>query len=153
MIKSIILVALLSSGVFVSAAAPDSPSRKLDEFGDIKCEDEMARLDNLAVQLQNEPRSRAAIIFFAGKMAGDKLPKRGEAEARVERIKEYLTKRRGIPAANLVLMNGGYDNNYRVQLWVISPEAGLPKPEPSSSVKDVRYRSGKVNPRNYRCGI
>ena len=113
----------------------------------------MARLDNLAVQLQNVPQSRAAIIFFAGKMAGDKLPKRGEAEARVERIKSYLTKRRGVPAASLVLMKGGYDTNYRVQLWVLPPGAGLPKPEPLSPVKEIIYRPGKVNPRDYRCGI
>lgn len=153
LVKSIVLVALLSTGVFVNASAPDSPNRKFDEFGDIRCEDEMARLDNLAIQLQNEPRSRAAIIFFAGKMSGDKLPKRGEAEARVERIRSYLTKRRGIPAASIVVMNGGYDTNYRVQLWVVLPEAGLPKPEASSSATEVRYRSGKLNPRDYRCGI
>lgn len=27
--------------------------RKFDEFGDVNCEDEMARLDNLALQLRN----------------------------------------------------------------------------------------------------
>ena len=113
----------------------------------------MARLDNFALQIQNEPRFRGVIIFFAGKMAGDKLPKRGEAEARVERIRSYLTKRRGIPAASIVVMNGGYDSIYRVQLWVVPPEAGLPKPEPVSALKDIRYRPGKLKPRDYRCGI
>lgn len=152
-VKSIVLVALLSGGVSVNALAPDDPNRKFDEFGDVNCESEMARLDNLAIQLQSEPRSRAAIIFFVGKMAGDKLPKRGEVEARVERIRSYLTKRRGIPAASLVVMNGGYETNYRVQLWVVSSGAGLPKAEPLSPVKEVNYRPGKLNPRDYRCGI
>lgn len=153
LIKSIVLVAALSAGALVNASAPDSPNRKFDEFGDIKCEDEMARLDALTIQLQNEPQSRAAVIFFAGKMAGDKLPKRGEAEARVERIRSYLTKQRGIPAASIVVMNGGYDSNYRVQLWVVPMGAGLPKPDPISPVKDLDYRPGKLNPRDYRCGV
>lgn len=153
--KSVIRVLLIVSLFGCSALALGSadPAPPFDEFGDVNCESEMARLDNFAVQMQNLPRSRGAIIFFAGKMAGDKPPKRGEVEARVERIKSYLTKRRGIPAASIVVMNGGYDTNYRVQLWVVPPEAGLPKPETVSPVNDMRYRSGKLNPRDYRCGI
>ena len=128
-------------------------TRPFDEFGDVNCESEMARLDNFALQLQNDPSARGAIIFFAGKMAADKLPKRGEAEARVERIRSYLTKRRGIPAARIVVMNGGYNSDYRVQLWSVTSGAGLPKPEASSAVKDMQYRKGKLVPRDYRCGI
>ena len=129
------------------------PTRPFDEFGDIKCEDEMARLDNFAIQLQNQPRYRGAIIFFAGKLAGDKLPKRGEAEARAERVKSYLTKRRGIPQASLVVINGGFSTNFRVVLWDVPPELGLPTPEDASGVKEIRYRKGKLAPRDYRCGI
>jgi len=149
--KSCSFIMVLAACLATSASSP--LNRPFDEFGDIKCEDEMARLDNFAVQLQNEPRFRGAIIFFTGKMAGDKLPKRGEAEARVKRIESYLTKRRGIPASSIVVMNGGYDIEYHVQLWDVPPDAGLPKPEPISSVKDIRYRSGKLNPRDYRCGV
>ena len=129
------------------------PTRPFDEFGDVNCESEMARLDNFAVALQNDPSARGAIIFFAGKMAADKLPKRGEAEARVERIRSYLTKRRGIPAASIVVMNGGYDSNYHVQLWMVPAAAGLPKPEASSPLKDMQFRTGKLNPRDYCCGV
>jgi len=142
--------------VFIAGAASPAVSelnRPFDEFGDIKCEDEMARLDNFALQLQNDPSARGAIIFFAGKMAADKLPKRGEAEARVERIRSYLTKRRGIPAARIVVMNGGYNSDYRVQLWAVPSDAGLPKTEAPSPVKDMQYRKGKLVPRDYRCGI
>jgi hypothetical protein len=142
--------------VFIAGAAGPGVfelNRPFDEFGDIKCEDEMAHLDNFAVQLQNDPSARGAIVFFAGKMAADKLPKRGEAEARVERVKSYLTKQRGIPAARIVVLNGGYDSNFRVQLWAVPSGAGLPKPEASSPVKDMQYRKGKLVPTDYRCGI
>src|SRR5437868_5306186 len=116
-IRSSLIVFALT--VCTSGFSLPRPAGPFDEFRDVNCESEMARLDNFAVALQNEPSARGAIIFFAGKMANDKLPKRGEAEARVERLRSYLTKRRGIPAASIVVMNGGYDNNYHVQLWVV----------------------------------
>jgi hypothetical protein len=148
--STLVVFALMVCTSGISLPRPAGP---FDEFRDVNCESEMARLDNFAVALQNEPTARAAIIVFAGKMAGDRLPKRGEAEARVERIRLYLTKRRGIPAASIVVMNGGNDNNYHVQLWVVPAAAGLPKPEASSPVMDMQYRPGKVNPRIYACGV
>jgi hypothetical protein len=146
------LIVLLLIGCTSGIGLP-RPTGPFDEFRDVNCESEMARLDNFAVALQNEPTARGAIIFFAGKMKDDRLPKRGEAEARVERLRSYLTKRRGIPTASIVVMNGGYDNNYRVQLWVVPGAEGLPKREASSGVMDMQYRPGKINPRDYRCGI
>ena len=142
--------------VFIASAAgsPGSePTRPFDEFGDVNCENEMARLDNFAILLQSEPKFRGAIIFFAGNMAGGKLPKRGEAEARVERIRSYLIKRRGIPQANLVVLNGGFSTSFHVVLWGVPPGAGLPKPEDASGVKEIQYRKGKLVPRDYRCGV
>ena len=151
LIRSSLVVLALT----ISAAGLGSPivSRPFDEFGDIRCEDEMARLDNFAIQLQNAPRDRGEIIFFAGKMAGDKLPKRGEAEARAERVRSYLIKRRGVPQASLVMINGGFSSNFRIVLWNVPPEAGLVKPEDYSGVKEIQYRKGKLVPRDYRCGI
>lgn len=153
--KSSIRVVLVASLFAFSALAFGSsqPTRPFDQFGDIKCEEEMARLDNFAIQLQNSPRYRGEIIYFAGKMAGDKWPKRGETEARVERIRTYLTKRRGIPSASLVVIDGGFSTVFRVVLWAVPPEAGLLKPEDVSGVKEIQYRPGKLNPRDYRCGI
>jgi len=147
--SSIVFVILLIA-VGSQAAASSGP---LDEFGDINCEDEMARLDNFAVQLQNAPESKGAIVFYAGKMTGGRLPKRGEAEARVARLKSYLTKRRGIPANRIVVIDGRYDESFRVQLWMVPSGAALPKPAPASPVKQIRFRKGKLNPRDYRCEI
>src|SRR4051812_29725101 len=104
---------------------PPQPNRPFDEFGDINCESEMAHLDNFAIALQNAPRTRGEIIFYAGNMAGGKLPKRGEAEARVERLRAYLIKRRGIPQASIVVINGGFSTDFRVVLLLVPPDAGL----------------------------
>lgn len=142
------LVLLVVAACAVGMGLPHS-NGPFDEFGDVNCESEMARLDNFAVSLQislqADRSARGEIIFFAGRMAGDKLPRRGEAEARAERIRSYLVKRREVPAASLVVMNGGYDSDYRIQLWIVPPGADLAKPKPLSSVKDVRYRKGNLN--------
>jgi len=53
--------------------------RQFDEFGDINCEDEMARLDNFAIQLQNEPAAKGVMIFYGGRRFKGRLPKQGEA--------------------------------------------------------------------------
>ncbi|HEU4833761.1 MAG TPA: Ig-like domain-containing protein, partial [Pyrinomonadaceae bacterium] len=51
----------------VKVAPP--PARKFDEYGNIRFNDEKARLDNYAIQLQNEPGSQGTIIVY-GSCAG-----------------------------------------------------------------------------------
>src|SRR5438094_5783944 len=97
LIKLTLLVALLLPTLLVKASSPVTSISKFDEFGDIKCEDEYARLDNFALQLQNEPPAKGVIIFYGGQTFRGRLPKRGEAEARAARLKSYLVGRRGIP--------------------------------------------------------
>src|SRR2546429_4627382 len=111
--KLAVLVFLLSPTVFVRGSVLISPIRKFDEFGDIKCEDEMARLDNFAIQLQREPKARGVIIFYGGKIFRGKLPRRGDAAARAARLKPYLVNRRGIPATQVIVIDGGYAEEWR----------------------------------------
>src|SRR5882672_1704923 len=113
LIQLVVLVVLLSPTLFVRGSAVTSPIRKFDEFGDIKCEDEYARLDNFAIQLQNEPQARGVIIFYGGKTFRGKLPQRGEAEARAARLRPYLVGRRGIPSNQVIVVNGGYAEEWR----------------------------------------
>jgi len=153
LIQLIILVVLLSPTLFVRGSAPISPIRKFDEFGDIKCEDEYARLDNFAIQLQHEPQAKGVIIFYGGKTFRGKLPKRGEAEARAARLKPYLVQRRGIPSNQVIVINGGYDKEWRADLWVVPLGASMPSGYTQVSVKQIKFRKGKANPRDYKCGI
>jgi hypothetical protein len=41
-----------------------SPRKTFDDFGDINCEDEYARLDHFAIQLQQDPTTTGVIIFM-----------------------------------------------------------------------------------------
>ncbi len=153
LIKLAMLSVLISPTLILNGSSPTTPIQKFDEFGDIKCEDEMARLDNFALQLQNEPQARGVIIFFGGITFRGKLPKRGEAEARTARLKPYLVGRRGIPSAQVIVINGGYAKEWLAQLWVVPPGASMPSPDEAARHTKVRFRKGKANPRDYRCRI
>src|SRR4030095_1214876 len=90
-----------------SVKAPNPPAVKFDEYGNIKFNDEKARLDNYAIQLQNQPGSQGYIIAY-GSCAG-------EAQARADRAKDYLVNTRGIDAGRLVTIDGGCRSDLTVQ--------------------------------------
>ena len=50
-----------------TAQTGNSAARKFDEFGDIQYSDLIARLDNFAVQLQNEPTVKGFIMVYRGR--------------------------------------------------------------------------------------
>lgn len=144
------IVLLLAVGLTVWAS---QHPRMFDEFGDLNCEDEMARLDNLAVQVQSDPQTKAVIIFYGGKLFRGKLPRRGEAAARAARLKPYLVERRGIPADRVVVIDGGYAEDWHVDVWVLPKEIANPSTYLTIPADQIKFRKGKVNPRDYRCKI
>jgi hypothetical protein len=148
-----VLIVLLSSTLWVRGSGLITSIRKFDEFGDIHCEDEMARLDNFAIQLQNEPKARGVIIFYGGKTFRGKLPRRGEAEARAARLKPYLVQRRGIPAQQVTVINGGYAQSWHAELWIVPAGGSMPSPETTIPAKEIKFRKGKASPREFRCQI
>lgn len=137
----------------VTGLAALAPISKFDEFGDIKCEDEMARLDNFALTLQNGPANKGLIIFYGGRLFRGRLPKRGEAAARAARMKPYLVQRRGIPTDQVIVIDGGYAEEWHAELWVVPPGATMPVPRPTIPIEKIKFRKGKLNPRDYQCGI
>lgn len=145
------IVLVLAFGV--TGAASQHP-RKFDEFGDINCEDEYARLDNIALQLRNEPNAKIVIVFYGGRRFRGRLPKQGEAAARAARLKPYLVERRGIPAERVVVISGGYREEFQVDVWVIPIDLAPSEPNSTIPAKDIKFQKGsKANPRNYRCQI
>ena len=128
-------------------------TQKFDEFGDIKCEDEMARLDNVALQLQNEPASKAVLVYFGGTTFRGKLPRRRDAAARAARLKPYLVERRGIPFNRVMVFDGGYAKEWHVEVWIVPLDFWFPPPHPVVPDDGVTFREGRVSPRDYRCGV
>ena len=121
------------------------PPEKLDEFGDILCEEELARLDVFAGRLQEDPASVGYLIAYGGKKG-----KRKEAKARLARMTYYLTETRMLSKDRLIAVNGGFRETLAVELWIAKPDESSPKATPTVDKKDVRS-NGKAKVRGYNC--
>lgn len=152
LITTLMCAAILIISCWTSIEAL-GPTQKFDEWGDINCESEMAHLDNLAVQLQQSPDARAVMIFYGGRMFQGKLPRRGEAAARAARLKPYLVSRRGIPADHVQMIDGGYRDEFVIEVFVVPAGASMPTATSTVSAKEIKFRKGQVNARTFRCQI
>jgi hypothetical protein len=124
-----------------SVRTPRADCRKFDTYGNIKFNDEKARLDNYAIQLQNEPGSTGYIIAYGSCT--------GEGQARADRAKDYLVNTRGIDAGRIVTIDGGCRSELTVDLWICPTGATAPTADTSGAVdpcptctvkKPVRHR-------------
>ena len=97
--------------------------RKFDEYYDIARNDEKARLDNYAIQLQAEPGSQGYVIVYPSRKA-----KGDVAQQRAQRIVDYLVNSRGLSQDRVVTVMGPAREGWVVELWVV-PE-GAPPPQP-----------------------
>jgi hypothetical protein len=138
-----------------TALAVDEP-REIDEYGDVCCEDEMARLDGFAVELQNNPEAQGYIIFYGGRSYSTcynhrpRIPRRGEAEARAARIKPYLVIHRGLNPERIIVVFGGFRESWTAELWLVPRGSQAPAPTPTLQPRDIRYRRGRVTRREFR---
>jgi hypothetical protein len=118
-----------------AAAQPvPAPTRKMDEYGDISFEDEKARLDNLAIELQNDPTAEGYLICYGGRVG-----RKGEAGRRCDRARGYLSGYRHIPSAQIVTLGGGFREYLTVELWVVPRGAKPPQAAPTVDPKEVRF--------------
>ena len=115
---------------------------KFDEYGNIRFNDEKARLDNYAIQLQNAPGSTGTIVAFGGC--------EGEGLARAERAKDYLVNTRGIDASRLTTVDGGCREELVVELWLVPTGAAAPTPTNSATVTPCPACKKKAAPRRGR---
>ena len=146
--KTIVVLMVISLCVSGSSR---TPQQKFDEFGDINCEDEWARLDNFAVHLQNEPAAQGYVIFYGGRLFRGRVPRRGEAAFRAARMKPYLVNSRGIPDERVIVLDGGFRESWEAELWIVPPGASPPSPTPTVSRGSVRFRKGGVKLRQFSC--
>jgi hypothetical protein len=105
---------------------PPANCRKFDTYGNIKFNDEKARLDNYAIQLQNEPGSTGYIIAYGSCT--------GEGQARADRAKDYLVNTRGIDASRIMTIDGGCRSELMVELWICPQGAAAPTADTSGAV-------------------
>jgi hypothetical protein len=102
----------------------DIKPRKFDEYYDIARNDEKARLDNYAIQLQSEPGTQGYIIVYPSRKA-----KADEAQARATRISDYLINSRGIDSSRFNITMGAARDGWMFELWIVPQGAQPPVPQ------------------------
>lgn len=113
-------------------AQPPGCWGRLDEYGNIRFEDEQARLDNFAIALLNEPGTHGYITGYGGRRG-----RAGEALRRVERAKNYLVKERDIDPRRIIVIDGGHREELTVELNIIPLGAFGPYPTPTVDPSEV----------------
>jgi len=101
-------------------------AKRFDEFPSIAHDDDKARFDNLAIELQNNPGATGYVIAYAGRNS-----RPGEADRMTKRAADYLTTTRGISRDRLVVINGGRRESNSFELWIVPQGAEPPHPTPS----------------------
>ena len=114
---------LAASAVASHAQEPPAPggARLIDSFGEIQISDLMARLDNFAIELQNDPTSTGVIAAHAAK---HKFPGWPLRRAYVSR--NYLVDTRGLDAARVSVVFGDLRDDTTFELWLVPPGAAPP---------------------------
>jgi len=115
-------------------------AREFDECNSCSLDDQKARLDNLAVELQNDPSTRAYILAYGGRMSP-----LGQVEKLMSRSRDYLITQRGIDASRIVVVNGGFREEDSVELWLVP--SGVAAPTPTPTVQAGEVNQGKKKPR------
>jgi hypothetical protein len=110
-------------------------AREYDECNHCTFDDQKARLDNLAVELQNDPTTRAYIIAYGGRMSPV-----GQVEKLMTRAQEYIVTQRGISASRLTVVNGGYREDDSVELWIVPSGASAPQATPTVQAGEIKRR-------------
>jgi hypothetical protein len=109
-----------------SVRGPAPSPHKFDEYGNIRFNDEKARLDNFAIQLQNEPTAQGYLIGYGSCDA--------EGQTRANRAKDYLVNTRGIDAGRIMVVDGGCMPELKVELWIVPQGATPPTPDTAGAV-------------------
>jgi hypothetical protein len=124
----------------------ESPSRQFDVCCSCSFDDQKARLDNLAVELQNDPTATTYVIAYGGRTS-----RIGIADLLGTRARDYLVAQRGIDQSRITVLNGGFREEDCVELWIIPSGATPPQPTPTVQAGDVRPAADRT-PKHRRRG-
>jgi hypothetical protein len=113
-----------STGIIATPIAVNKP-RRFDEFPSVSFDDDKARLDNLAIELQNDPTARAYVIVYGGERS-----RPGTADRLGNRANNYLTQTRGIDPSRVTVVNGGTRERNYFELYIVPQGAEPPQPTP-----------------------
>lgn len=130
MLKNLLLLTAIFLFSIQFAAAQENTQKRepllVDEYGSLNVSAEIARLDNYAIQLQNDPTAKAFVFHYRSRY---QLP--GAGFRHLKGIENYLVKSRGFDPKRLVLVDGGGVNCPKTELW-LAPAGTAPKSKEDS---------------------
>lgn len=97
--------------------------RMFDEYPDIARNDEKARLDNFAIELQADPTSTAYVIVSPGEHG-----RPGQVQSHSKGIVDYLVNSRGFDSSRIITIVGPLRSGLTTGLWVCPQGATPPTP-------------------------
>ena len=142
----IVLICLIA---FASSVLGQDEAVKIEEFENPLCEEYLSRFDNAIRAAIHNPTAKIYVFVYEGKdinykSKGHKIvlafPQRGLAKIRLDSIKKRLVLNE-FPTENFVFINGGFRKNFTVEFWLVP--AGVKPPEPTPTLRKMRYRKGK----------
>ena len=129
-----------NAGSFLKPSIAEFQNARLfDQFGAVTSNEEKARLDNYAYELNNDPSSTGYVIVYG------RTSRPGEAKKRADRIKQYLAYYRHIDMRRLVSLDHCFLTRLEVRLWIV-PRGAKP-PIPCTTKTPAKARTTTVKPR------
>lgn len=95
-----------------------------DEFPFQSFDDDKARLDTLAIELQNNPTYQGYIIMYQG--TDRKSQRSGKVDKLSRRALDYLVKERGVDPSRIQIVQGSDKPTTMYQIWVVPAGATNP---------------------------
>lgn len=126
-----------SSTAILAPVAPPVTGRRFDEFPSVTFDDDKARLDNLAIELQNSPSSVGYIIAYGGRTS-----RVGHANMMGERARNYLVNTRRISPNRIVVVDGGLRESSTYEIWIVPQGAEPPRATPTLDATQARPAIG-----------
>ena len=135
----------MASTNIVLKKPPVAECKPFDQFQSVAFDDDKARFDNLAIELQNAPDSQAYIIIYAGRTS-----RTGQADLLSRRTMDYLVNARGVDTGRITIVKGGYRDSDFFEIWICPPGAERPQPTPTIQPGDVQPAKESTRPRRPR---
>lgn len=132
-------VCLAAAAGVMSQDQPAPKARLFDSYRGAEAEDLKARLDNLAIRVEEEPASRAFLVVYGPQ--GEGL---GTGQHILKASADYLVNSRGLDESRLSTAYGGRYKDPREawsELWLVPP--GADPPELRDYRTDLRELRGK----------
>lgn len=134
-----------ASTSIVAKKPPEIECKPFDQFQSVAFDDDKARLDNLAIELQNAPDAQAYIMIYAGRTS-----RAGQADLLGRRTMDYLTNQRGVDARRITIINGGYRDTDFIEIFICPPGAKTPQSTPTVQPGDAQPAQERTRPRRPR---